>query len=302
MHLLFWLYVAALVSGSASIAIAVFIRSQHRTPVVLLFSLFLGALFLIVLSMSLEQYAALLDPGAARGVTVVALVVMVVGAGGYMYAAPFFYHALVGVAVGRGLTALYLALASIFVPLSLTIFFLPTFRPTLIALNLLLFGTVGYGIVYIAVRYRRIGDRRLRRAVRVFLIVSAIFFPLMYVDSMLFYVPIAPWLARLDGTALPLFFLVLNSLAVRFAATYLNEPPYLTEGRISSHFRGRYGISEREAEIIRMLMDGKTSREVGEELFISPKTVENHVYNIYQKTHVRNRIELVNLIREHRGV
>lgn len=301
MHLLFWLYVAALVSGSASIGIALFIRSQHRKPVVGLFALFLASLFFIVLSMSLESYAMLLDPASARVVTIVALAVMVVGAGGYMFAAPFFYHALVGVTLGRGVTALYLTLAAIFVPLSLSIFILPTFRPTLIALNVMLFGMVAYGIVYIGIRYRRIGDRRLRRAVRVFLIVSAFFFPLMYLDSMLFFVPVAPWIAELDGSALPLFFLVINILAVHFAATYLAEPPYLTDGRVSAHFRGRFGISEREGEIIVMLMEGKTSREVGESLFISPKTVENHVYNIYQKTHVRNRIELVNLIREHRG-
>lgn len=43
-------------------------------------------------------------------------------------------------------------------------------------------------------------------------------------------------------------------------------------------------------------MNGDSNREIGENLFILPKTVENHLYSIYQKTDVRNRVQLVNLI------
>jgi DNA-binding NarL/FixJ family response regulator len=51
------------------------------------------------------------------------------------------------------------------------------------------------------------------------------------------------------------------------------------------------GLSEREAEVLRLVADGLTDREVGEALGISPRTVGRHVGNILDKLGVRNRAE-----------
>jgi len=56
----------------------------------------------------------------------------------------------------------------------------------------------------------------------------------------------------------------------------------------------RYRISEREAEIVRLLLQGKSYRDIEEELFISLKTVKAHVYNIYRKMGVKSRWQLLN--------
>lgn len=53
-------------------------------------------------------------------------------------------------------------------------------------------------------------------------------------------------------------------------------------------------FTSREQEVFRLLCEGKNNREIGELLFISANTVRNHVYNIYRKAGVKNRIELVN--------
>ncbi|MBN1939740.1 MAG: helix-turn-helix transcriptional regulator [Candidatus Aminicenantes bacterium] len=62
----------------------------------------------------------------------------------------------------------------------------------------------------------------------------------------------------------------------------------------------RFGISERETEIVRLLLEGKTYREIESELFISIKTVKTHVYNIYRKTGVKSRWQLMTLLRDGR--
>lgn len=54
-----------------------------------------------------------------------------------------------------------------------------------------------------------------------------------------------------------------------------------------------YGLSEREVEILRGLVDGLTKKEIGERLFISPHTVDNHVRNVYEKLHVHTRTAAV---------
>ncbi|MCI0896068.1 MAG: AAA family ATPase [Chloroflexi bacterium] len=51
------------------------------------------------------------------------------------------------------------------------------------------------------------------------------------------------------------------------------------------------GLSQREVEVLRLIAAGKTDREIAEELFISFRTVGNHVRNILNKTDTVNRTE-----------
>jgi len=51
------------------------------------------------------------------------------------------------------------------------------------------------------------------------------------------------------------------------------------------------GLSHREVEVLRLIAAGKTDREIAEELFISFRTVGNHVRNILNKTNSTNRTE-----------
>lgn len=51
------------------------------------------------------------------------------------------------------------------------------------------------------------------------------------------------------------------------------------------------GLSQREAEVLRLVALGKSNREIGEGLVISEGTARRHVSNIYQKIGVNNRSE-----------
>lgn len=53
-------------------------------------------------------------------------------------------------------------------------------------------------------------------------------------------------------------------------------------------------LTRREKEILSYLLEGKTNKEVSLILDISLNTVNNHVANIYEKSGVKNRVELVN--------
>jgi len=63
----------------------------------------------------------------------------------------------------------------------------------------------------------------------------------------------------------------------------------------------RYCVSEREAEIVRLLVQGKSYRDIEAELFISIKTVKTHVYNSYKKMGVKSRWQLLNLFQANGG-
>ncbi len=53
-------------------------------------------------------------------------------------------------------------------------------------------------------------------------------------------------------------------------------------------------LSERENEILELLAKGLMYKEIAAQLFLSPETVRKHVYHIYEKLHVNNRVAAVN--------
>jgi DNA-binding CsgD family transcriptional regulator len=58
-----------------------------------------------------------------------------------------------------------------------------------------------------------------------------------------------------------------------------------------------YSISAREREVAQLLFTGLRYDEIGQNLFISVKTVKTHVHRLYEKTGTRNRMELANVLR-----
>ena len=70
-----------------------------------------------------------------------------------------------------------------------------------------------------------------------------------------------------------------------------NNPEPGTINRLS-------GLSSREREIAMLYGKGQTSKEIANELCISPTTVRNHVATIYRKLEISNKTELVNLVGE----
>ena len=50
-------------------------------------------------------------------------------------------------------------------------------------------------------------------------------------------------------------------------------------------------LTDRERQILEKLAQGLSNKEIGEELYISEKTVKHYMTNILQKLQVRNRVE-----------
>ena len=62
-------------------------------------------------------------------------------------------------------------------------------------------------------------------------------------------------------------------------------------------FLARYNITDREREIILKVVQGKSNADIASELFISLATVKTHLHNIYRKTDVDSRYDLLARVR-----
>ena len=58
-------------------------------------------------------------------------------------------------------------------------------------------------------------------------------------------------------------------------------------------------LSDREQSILKLVADGYTDNEIGRELYISPRTVQNHLTRIREKTGLRRRSELTRWAVQH---
>jgi DNA-binding CsgD family transcriptional regulator len=88
-------------------------------------------------------------------------------------------------------------------------------------------------------------------------------------------------------------FLVLAAFSMRSLQAALNRriaPPSSLAAELSD-VTGRFGLSPREAEILGLLVAGKTNAEIAGCLFISLSTVKTHIAAIFRKMGARNRLE-----------
>jgi DNA-binding CsgD family transcriptional regulator len=104
----------------------------------------------------------------------------------------------------------------------------------------------------------------------------------------------------------PLIYVFINIPPLFFLGKFTGK---IFKDRLLTHderidFEGifdKYGLSKREQEIFFLMLEGKSNREIGEVLYISVKTVKNHIYSIFQKLGVKSRIKLYIFMRNLAG-
>jgi len=93
-----------------------------------------------------------------------------------------------------------------------------------------------------------------------------------------------------------LYGMILDIVFIGIGIRWYLNPPHETWAGISEALRLSKGLSAREAEIAARILEGLASREIADCLFISPRTVETHIRNLYRKTGVTSRFELITLL------
>ncbi len=66
--------------------------------------------------------------------------------------------------------------------------------------------------------------------------------------------------------------------------------------------KGAHLISRRESDIVRLVAEGLSNREIADQLKLSEHTVKNYIFRVFDKLGVSNRIELVHYALAHREV
>jgi len=146
-------------------------------------------------------------------------------------------------------------------------------------------------LVYLLVMVRLEKDRAKRKIVRAF----AGFYLSRYIFLFLIFA-LSPRIIRSF-----IFLLYLNLIPYLWIRFYFLKyaqamSRLLGDRAVLEEIFKEYQISKREQDILRLILDGKSNKQIEDILFISYHTVKNHVYNIFQKLGIKTRHELIHLV------
>lgn len=79
------------------------------------------------------------------------------------------------------------------------------------------------------------------------------------------------------------------------AAKILNEFTHLSgrDNKVQKAARSEDDLSEREITVLKFMAEGRSNKEIANELNLSDKTIKNHIHHIFQKLNVTDRTKAV---------
>ncbi|MFC1617353.1 response regulator transcription factor, partial [Candidatus Margulisiibacteriota bacterium] len=146
-------------------------------------------------------------------------------------------------------------------------------------------------------------DKRIKIIIRHLLIITVIFFPGLIFDFYFagrFFELTSGKLNILIQSGImvtPIYYLVTNIILIGHFFKFIVSSIETKANKILL-FCEKNTITNREKEIIELLIKGKTNIDIAKALFISLTTVKTHIQHIFEKSNARNRGELVSLIQE----
>ena len=156
-----------------------------------------------------------------------------------------------------------------------------------------------YTIAIMAMNYTK-SDRKSVRAVTITIISVSSLVLCLFILTFIFPM-ISPMMLPLVALLYFIMLLVFLFVAVvnqEKRTEKKNEEIADEKNRLKDEIIEKFHITDREFEIIKLIKAGLTNKEIGGKLNISVNTVNNHIANIFSKTGVRCRIDLLNLFEE----
>lgn len=301
-HIFIFFYLAVLLIGAGALAVSGFVYHRTRNRLLGHFLLYLSSMTLFVLSYLFAlSYANLNLADISFSLVLLIVSVAILSSAVLMFSIPVFSHSLVlkGPSTWRNVIVGVISAISLVLMISsfnidmagkhisqsrgLPLYF------ALALFYLMVIYSIGLKISY----WKRLDEER-KSIARSITVLNITFFPGVLYDVHL-YVTYQVYIFT------PLFYCVFAVLFTLYVAKRYSKGLRLTAADITEDSLNkalvRAGISSREKDIIRLMLDGFGNREIAERLFISLNTVKTHNRNIFRKMNVRSRFELAMKLR-----
>jgi DNA-binding CsgD family transcriptional regulator len=183
---------------------------------------------------------------------------------------------------------IFMTLASLYLALSILYMIFPSLWVLQTVMMIIFVGTLFFCIAVMIKNLKTIEQPDVRTVSKSIIILSFIMIPLLVI-SLIF----PQW----RYISYPIYFMAFSVIILVFLFIYFKRMPHMVPQDLTRERVAQYHITEREFTVIERIQAGMTNKEIAAELDISVNTVNNHVANIFTKTQVRSRIDLLNLLK-----
>lgn len=298
-HIVFITCILSLCTASASYAIAQMFYFRYRKRLIIDYSFLIVMLILLVVSRMVEAYGILIQSVDNSLIHILTISVEKIGFAVGIFFGPSFCFGLIGVTPGKKVRILFRTATFLYMTVAIAEVISHGTAISGFLHNgtglVILFGTYIALCFQAAFRLESLANQQLNKILKLVFIVSLLVLP----PSLYKYVCGLSYLPYHLENALALLGVAIFS--VLFAFRFLDVPTFYSKGTLTEYFKTKYATTGREDEIIQQALSGKTNNEIADTLCISVRTVESHLYNIFQKTGVKNRVQLINLIASNRA-
>ncbi len=222
---------------------------------------------------------------------------------------PFIYHIILPIPFVHRANSIILSMIILIILIQSSAFIRFTVRSTLIYvepnmdfINILYLLIMLYPFILLLFYYKRIQIPELKNTAKIISISLFLFIIFdTYSSWTIFYVPnqniylsktYINWLQLIFYFFWNLFFMI---YAIR---PFLLSPALHLIMVAEIEINESYGLTPQEKNIARSLAKGYDNKKIADENFISINTVKKHIRNIYQKLSVKNRVELLNIVKK----
>jgi|GEM_PF-3026945 len=158
---------------------------------------------------------------------------------------------------------------------------------------------------FLRIHINKIQNIYIKKYVNLFSYFSIIFIPLMFIDEFIKNAtPLSKYLV--DGIiAFPIFYFLWNTIClisiINDVFINLLSPERLNK-LILKQLSKDYNLTNTENAVIKLLIKGKSNKEISADFYKSVRTIDNHIYNIFKKINIQSRYELIDKIEKYKEI
>lgn len=309
---IFFLYLLSYTSGIGALTLFAFYYRKYRNPLVLRL-IRLDLFFTLTLGFdTVNYYRRIISPNLSNNLELMLIFGLLVSCAGIIYDLGALAFEATGKAWGKPQQWIYAGLTGI--PLGLILLLQFLYQGGLISHHLAVHGSCSISNFYlvlsffyiaaVVIRSWQLLDTMIRPMVKASMAISGVILPLSVVANGIQFKYALPFPLAFS----PIEYFGVNLIFIAAASHYFMGVDHTAVDAIATvtprpslaanleEVVNRHRVSEREAEIIRWIIQGYNNQEIGEQLFISPHTVKNHLYSIYRKLGVKSRFELIKMV------
>jgi len=283
-HFILFLNFISLFSGISAFFSVMFIYIRVKRTAVLFYSLCLVSLFMMIFGLTIRHYLKMNSIIESEFLHLLYFCFAKGGLVSLILLIPFFINQFFNIKISSLKTAIFVLNGLVACVLAIFRYIDMDNEFIVLILDMQLLGVFIYMLVIGIINIKKVESILFKKTLIIFIIISILFIPA--------FTP----LHYMAGTFFAFFYIILSIFSIVISFVFFNRMPFYLNFKITDSFMKHFNLTEREIEIIDLIIKGFNNNDIADKLFISSKTVKNHITNIYQKTNTKNRIQLFNII------